>query len=223
VSFTAAVFALTVIFLACIFTIPVDPNGVPSTRLTARAQEHSEMNSTSGTINITNLVIEPNYIEDPFTTFAVLPREVAAKVGDTFTVRISVTNVTNMYSWQVHLFFDNKILRCTSVSLLHDYVFSYAYTVGDALKDYNSNSGVVLWIGNDRGQVLMGDSLLGTDQPNFSGSGSLCQIEFTAISSGSSKLALFYRDEVETYYIDNRVVPIRPMVSNGEVIVASID
>jgi hypothetical protein len=75
---------------------------------------------------------------DPSVTFTVLPRQVTTKVGDTFTVHINVANVSEMYGWQVDLLFDNRTLECVSVSVPHDYVFSYAYTVGEPMIDYNS-------------------------------------------------------------------------------------
>jgi hypothetical protein len=93
--------------------------------------------------------------------------------------------------------------------------------------DYNSTefrNPLLLEIENDEGRVLIGNSLLGTDQPNFNGSGGLCQIEFKAISSGSSNLTLFVdRTGFGTCYVDPQGKPMIPVVFNGEVIVRSKD
>jgi hypothetical protein len=222
VSSIMAFFALCVLLFAVILLGSHSVSSARQTEFQSRIEMPLEAESMS------EITAEPEVgsIVDPFATFTVLPREVATKVGDTFTIQVSVTNVTDMYSWQVHLSFDNTVLQCTSVSLPHDYVFSYAYTVSDALMDYNStefSNPLLLKLENDKGRVLIGSCLLGADQPNFNGSGGLCQIEFKAISSGSSNLTLFVGNNVGTFYLDPRIKPIIPVVFNSEVVVHSED
>lgn len=224
-SCTIVFFAVGFLFLSVVL---VDPFGASSAREVESQFESDVTLEAESMLNITaESKREPDSIVDPFTTFTVLPREVAAKVGDTFFVEVSVANVSDMYAWQVHLFFDNAILECVDVSLPHDYVFSYAYTVGDALIDYNSTefeNPLQLKIRNDEGWILVGDCLLGSDQPNFNGSGSLCKIEFKAISSGSSTLMLSIDPtSFGTYYVSPApsFESGTPIVSNGEVFVSS--
>ena len=164
--------------------------------------------------------MELDSVVNPNVTFTVLPQEVATKIGDIFIIEVGVANATEMYSWQVCLSFDNTILECINVSLPHDYVFSYAYTVSDALMDYNSTefkNPLLHMIKNNEGEVLIGACLLGRNQTNFNGSGGLCQIKFKAISPDSSSLTLSIE---KTYYLGPTTYKqIIPTVSNSEVIV----
>ena len=225
VSSIMAFFALCILLLAVILA---GSYGMSSTQQTEFQSEIEVPLEAESMLNITaESKREPDSIVDPFTTFSVVPREVAAKVGDTFVVEVSAADVADMYAWQVHLFFDNAILECVDVSLPDDYVFSYAYTVGDALMDHNGTefeNPLQLKIRNDEGWVLVGDCLLGSDQPNFNGSGSLCQIEFKAISSGSSSLMLSIDPtSFGTYYVSPApsFESGTPIVSNCEVFVHS--
>jgi hypothetical protein len=129
--------------------------------------------------------------------FHLLPQDVRVGVGDTFVVTVAVENATDMYAWQVYLTFDSKMLECLGVSLPSGYIFSSYVTVSGALANYNRtefpNSPLQrVEVHNNEGWVLAGDSLLGASQPRFSGSGVLAQIEFQALSSGSTALALLH-------------------------------
>ena len=222
VSSTIVFFAVWFLFLSVVL---VDPNNVSSQEI----ESQLETKVTLKVESMSGIAVEPEMelesITDPSVTFTTFPPEVTTKVGDTFNIQVSVANVADMYAWQVHLFFDNTILECINVSLPHDYVFSYVYTVGDALMGYNSaefRNPLQQKINNDEGWVLIGDCLLGSNQPNFNGSGSLCQIEFKAISLGSSNLTLSIDPTwFGTYYLGPAPQHelTTPIVSNSEVIV----
>jgi hypothetical protein len=228
VSFTAAFFAVWVLSVVILSVVVVYPNQMKVSGVSSAQEVISELEieGTPETESVSDMdaekEIELNLIVNPNVAFTVLPQEVATTIGDVFVIEVGVANVTVMYSWQVCLSFDNTILECINVSLPYDYVFSYAYTVSDALMDYNSTefkNPLLYRIKNNEGEVLIGACLLGRNQTNFNGSGGLCQIEFKAISPGSSSLTLSIE---QTYYhtlYRGIILSIIPTVSNSEVIV----
>lgn len=226
VSFTAAFFAIWILSTVILSVVIVYPSrmkvsGVSSTQeVISPFPPPPRLETESVSDMDAEKEMELNSIVNPNVTFTVLPQEVATKIGDVFIVEVGVANVAEMYSWQVCLSFDNTILECINVSLPHDYVFSYAYTVSDALMDYNSTefkNPLLYMIKNDEGEVLIGSCLLGKNQTNFNGSGGLCQIKFKAISPGSSSLTPSLE---KTYYLGPTTYKqIIPTVSNSEVIV----
>ena len=225
VSFTVAFFAVWIFSVVILSVVIVYPNqmevsGVSSTQEVISQLEIEERLETESMSDMdAEKEMELNSIVNPNVTFTVLPQEVATKISDVFIIEVGVANATEMYSWQVCLFFDNTILECINVSLPHDYVFSYTYTVSDALMDYNSTefkNPLLHKIKNNEGEVLIGACLLGKNQTNFNGSGGLCQIKFKAISLGSSSLTLSIE---KTYYLGPTIYKTIPTVSNSEVIV----
>jgi hypothetical protein len=140
-------------------------------------------------------VIVPQLDIDSNMAFNMFPQDVHVRVGDTFVVTVAVENVTDMYGWQVYLRFNPAMVECTGASLPPNNVFCNSVTVTGALTGYNAKEfppGPLCAIKNDEGWVLTGDCLLGADQPTFKGSGVLCQVEFRALSSGSTTLALLH-------------------------------
>jgi hypothetical protein len=145
--------------------------------------------------------------------FDLVPQDVHVNIGDTFVVTAAVENATDMYGWQVYLVFDPTVLQCTDVSLPSNRVFSNSVTVSNALTAYDDmefQAGPLRRIQNGEGWVLAGDCLLGADQPTFYGSGVLCQIEFKAISPGSTTLALLHdtAHTFQTYSLDSNIQAI---------------
>lgn len=132
---------------------------------------------------------------DPNMSFEILTQDVRIGVGNTFGVTVAVRNVKEMYGWQLYLCYDPAVLECLEVSAPSNNVFSSSITVSGALAEYDNAEfaeGPLQMVRNDKGWVLAGDCLLGVSQPTFHGSGVLCQIEFKAVSSGASALALLH-------------------------------
>jgi hypothetical protein len=158
------------------------------------------------------------------TTFLVFPQDMVINVSDTFSILIFAENVTDMYSWQIALHFNPKIVECINVSVPEHNVFSNEYPVSQALIDYNSTEFTkkpLQSIKNNEGSVLAGDCLLGSDQATFFGSGFLCQVTFKAISAGVSDLTLYISstDGLSTFYIHTGLKTTIPSVSNSKVTV----
>jgi hypothetical protein len=140
---------------------------------------------------------------NPNMTFNLFPENVSLEVGDLFVITVAVTNSTDMYGWQVYLRFDPTILECIGTSLPSNQVFSSKATVCGTLAEYNRTEfpqgHPLTCIRNDEGWVMAGDCLIGAKQQEFNGSGVLCQIEFKAISSGATCLALFHDGQTFTF------------------------
>lgn len=100
-----------------------------------------------------------------------------------FTVNITVSNVNNLYSWSIKLYFNNQTLNCTAdwVWLPTDHVFGYTESLYEAgpFVEYDPPAGT--------SAVSYGVVLL-PEQSSFDGSGTLCQMNFTGINGGTSAL-----------------------------------
>jgi len=133
------------------------------------------------------------------------PSEISVAVGDVFTVNVTVTNVTDLYAWQIKLFFDPTILNCTNAWYPDGHVF--------AGKEIVSLEPV---IDNIEGFVLYGCCLLGEEE-NFNGNGTLCQIQFRGISRGNSSLE--FAGPEETYLLNFDLNEIPNVTYDGYVMV----
>lgn len=105
-----------------------------------------------------------------------------------FTVNITVSNVNDLFAWGILLTYDNTILNCMEdwAWLPEDHVFSYL-----SAEDFTELGPFVEYDGfQDSWVVHYGVTLMGEDLSLFSGSGTLCQINFTGIAAGTSPLIL---------------------------------
>lgn len=100
-----------------------------------------------------------------------------------FTINVTVTDVTDLYAWSVKIYFNNTILNRTSVWLPEDHVFSYTdmniFTVSPQPGDPDWGEGF----------ITVANTLIGSES-RFSGSGTLCQINFTGMASGASDFTI---------------------------------
>jgi len=119
---------------------------------------------------------------DPSPSIFVSPSSKTVGEGDTFTVDINVTDVTDLYSWQFKLYY-KKILTCQSVMegpFLSSGGFGTFFPSPTINNSYNST----------HGRIDVGCSRLGR-VPGETGSGVLATITFKALSAGSTTLHLF--------------------------------
>ena len=92
------------------------------------------------------------------------------KVQETITVSVTVTNVINLMSWRIRLFYDISLVSCTAVWLPNENVFAGKNAF------FGSNVGVR----DDKWCVQAGSSIIPFLYGTFNGSGTLCEINFTA-------------------------------------------
>jgi hypothetical protein len=109
-------------------------------------------------------------------TLSIDPTESTAGVGETFTIEVEVSGVSELYGWQLELSFNQAILRPVEV------------IEGDFLK----SKGQTLLLGENNfvdGKIgPVGCSLLGAE--SSSGSGVLMFVSFEVVGEGSSTLKL---------------------------------
>lgn len=137
------------------------------------------------------LVIEPDSIE--------------LAVGSTVIMNVSIVGVANLFGWEVTVLFDPSILNCTNAWYPADHIFA----------------GKNFWnlppaIYNDKGYVTHG-SLLFQGEKGFSGSGTLCQIEFKVLKQSRAVLT-FHKEYTVLLDPDGNKIPIQgwEMPDEGE-------
>lgn len=142
----------------------------------------------------------------PATTVSVKPPSIIdlSLVPDTlFKVNCSVAEVTDLFTWQIKLFFNPTVLNCTGASYPTDHVFAGKTIVP-----------VAPIIDNDAGSVLFGCSLMGAGAA-FAGSGTMCQVEFKVKSIGESGLEYSKPYGEDTYLLNSNLDSIVAETEDG--------
>jgi hypothetical protein len=108
------------------------------------------------------------------TVLSIQPTSTSASKGNTVTLDVNISGVTDLYSWQFDVDFDPSVLTATGI------------TEGPFLSGGGSTFFIPGTIDNVGGSIAFnGDTLLGP-LPGVNGSGTLAILSFTAIGSGSS-------------------------------------
>ncbi|MEM2972375.1 MAG: cohesin domain-containing protein [Candidatus Bathyarchaeia archaeon] len=126
---------------------------------------------------IVMLILTPVCISSSQTTVYVAPSTVTVTVGQTFSVSIEISDVTDLYAWEFKLKWNPAFLNALRVM------------EGDFLK---SGGNIFFWqiINNSRGCLLAICTFYG-NIPGVNGSGTLAIIEFEVKSAGESILDLY--------------------------------
>lgn len=144
-----------------------------------------------------------------------------------FTVNVTVSNVNNLYAWGIILNFRNTTLNCTEdmVWLPQDHVFShldpadYVVIDPDVFYDdpqYPEPRENPSWV------VSYGITLMDGAENQFSGSGTLFQINFTGIAAGTCSLTFqdpypLKRTDLKTFDPETGLASIEFSVDEGSV------
>jgi len=116
----------------------------------------------------------------------VSPERVEVSVNETFIITVNLTNVDDLYSWQVVLNFNGSVLNCTDVWIPEDNVFAgHIIQTGDWLVDVDYITGLNF--------LMFAASLQGIDSVDVD-NGILFKANFTAIGSGSTQLTFATKD-----------------------------
>ncbi len=150
------------------------------------------------------------------TTLSICPQESSAAPGETFSVNVTVTNVTDLYGWQIMIHFNSTILNASSL----------------ARGPFLETAGLTLWqvweithpgepygtIDNTMGYITVGDVLNPPFPPSgATGNGTLVTITFLVKARGITQLS-FVEDPTFTYLstvMDNISVKIPHDKVNG--------
>jgi len=140
------------------------------------------------------------------------PEEANIGVGYNFTINVTIANVTDLFSWQVALYYRNDILEATEAT-----EGPFLKTGGDTLFVTSPSETGGVW--NDynatHGRIFLGCTILG-DLPGVNGSGVLATIKFKATALGCCILKL---DRKETIVIDSDQNSMLPEVRDGYITV----
>jgi hypothetical protein len=113
----------------------------------------------------------------------ITPPQLVVGEGDLSLVNVTVENVENLFAWQVKVYFNAAILNITKnqISYGENHVFSNKVFLNITPHVSSDIHGFY---------VLFATSILQrtSDEQGFSGSGTLCQLNFTGISPGISTL-----------------------------------
>jgi len=96
-----------------------------------------------------------------------------------FTVSVNVTDVTDLWAWNLAVFYDPLVVNFSAAWLPTGHVFD-----GQAISPVDPDTGTVSGFGD---YVTYGCTLQGTE-PGFDGSGILCKLNFTAVANGVTTL-----------------------------------
>jgi hypothetical protein len=130
------------------------------------------------------------------TTMQVTPSTTTAGGGTTFTLDVTVTDVTDLAVWEFRLFYLNTILNCTNI------------TEGPLLKEGGStffDSTIRNAYNATHGWLLAGSTLLG-QVPGVNGTGTLATITFQTMAAGDTPLQ-FSNDPLVTFLLDSSPPP----------------
>jgi len=126
---------------------------------------------------------------------------------DPFTINITLTDFTGVYTWQTRLNYNPALLNVTGASYPSDHIFAGKTT-----------SPVSPVIDNAVGYVLFGNSLVG-DEPGINGTNVvLCQIEMRGVGAGVGNLT-FHTGVGGTFLLDADGDDIAFTANSGEVTV----
>jgi len=112
------------------------------------------------------------------TTLYLDPQTTEKAVGQDFVVNASVSNVVDLYGWELYLSWNKTILDVVNV------------TQGPFLESGGNSPFISPTIWNENGSLLL-DGLLTGNVTGVDGSGVLATIRFQVIGSGKSDLLLY--------------------------------
>jgi hypothetical protein len=129
------------------------------------------------------------------TTVSVSPQTSTASVGKTVTVAIQLSNVQNLYSFDVTLSYNNAVLQLTNSKLdLGTSSIPGGVLYGDPVSTNIVSGGVYyntsLSTSSDYELIATSENTAGNTVGPFSGSGTIVTLTFTVLSSGQSPLTL---------------------------------
>ena len=152
-------------------------------------------------LTISLIAIPLNKTQAVGTTVQLVPQASTVDAGTTFTINLTITDVTDLAVWEFRIFYLRTILNCTSAAkgpFLEKDGSSQFFTFS-IYNAYNATHGC----------VLLGASLLGA-VPGVNGSGLLARITFKAVGGGDTQL-VFDNDPTWSFLKDSTPPPRHPI------------
>lgn len=118
------------------------------------------------------------------------------QINDTFQINVNVSDVVDLYTWNVNVSWNPDILNFTRI-------VSYGDLLNQTPSPYGTSRMVdLINANNETGYAVMAETILG-DYSGVSGNGSLITIEFLIIGYGSTYLNLSLTESAPTMLLDS--------------------
>jgi parallel beta-helix repeat protein len=116
------------------------------------------------------------------TIISVAPTQITVTLGQTFTINITVSDVNNLYAWQVVLKYNASIISCTAAWIPENDVFAnlQSFPTAPILNDATIDG---------YNYTVYGNTLLAEGSVNVS-QATLCRLNFTCQTYGSTSLRI---------------------------------
>ena len=115
-------------------------------------------------------------------------------IGDTITVNVMITNITNLYDWQAGMTFNPLVIQAVTTIAPNNTVTQAtqtAFVEGSFLKDNGNTWWLTGPLDNNAGTIgYYGCNLVGNTTTGVSGSGMLFSINFKVVSQGPLNIHL---------------------------------
>jgi len=149
------------------------------------------------------LIIRPTF-EQETTTLSINPPSIvdpSKDIGSTFIVNATVSNVVDLWNWQIKIIFNPDVIGCRDAWIPSDSPFSFPVQPTPI-------------IDNETGSVMLGASQIGAT-PGVSGSGILACFEFEVKSRGSSYINYSRPYGENTYLLNSGMTMIPATLEDG--------
>jgi hypothetical protein len=165
-------------------------------------------------LNTANSILKVN--ANPTTTVSILPPTVTINApGENVTVDLNITDVTNLYGYEIMIWYSNSILNATSAVRPPGHFMEPT----DPAKQFIPKWEIKNNYNATHGRIWLGFTLLAPEAPK-SGSGILARITFQGLSIGTTQIKILYPGyQYPAKLADNTGAPIPNTAQDGEIIV----
>lgn len=165
-------------------------------------------------LNLSTSNLGPNSM----TTVNVLPSSVNARLNQLFTVDINITDVTNLYAYEMKIWYKNTVINGTSVIRPAGHFLEPIDPINQYIAKWEIKNGY----NSTHGRIWVAFSLLSPEIPR-TGSGILIRITFKGINEGTTPIVLnnYPGASGPVSLVDSSADPIPHVGIDGEATISS--
>lgn len=123
------------------------------------------------------------------------------QIGDKFQIKLNISDVTDLYTWNVKIVWNHTMLNFTRIVSYGDFLARTTSPYG------TSRSFDIVSASNETGYAAIAESILGGDYPGISGNGQLVTIEFLIVGYGSTDLTISIDGQLPTQLLNSLPYP----------------
>jgi hypothetical protein len=165
-------------------------------------------------LNTANSILKAN--ANPTTTVSILPPTVTINApGENVTVDLNITDVINLYAYEIIMWYSNSIVNVTSVVRPPGHFMEPSDPANQFIPKWEIKNNY----NATHGRIWLGFTLL-APEPAKSGSGILAKITFKGLSEGTTQVAIAYPGyQYPAKLADNTGQPIPNIAESGTITV----